>query len=45
VTLACVEAEEAKMLIPSIQDKISDEDLNALCENITQQRQFMEEER
>jgi len=45
VTLACVEAEEAKMLIPSITDKISDDDLNAVCDQITQQRQFMEEER
>jgi hypothetical protein len=45
VSLACVEAEEAKMLIPSITEKITDDDLNALCEQITQQRQFMDEER
>ncbi|QDS68397.1 hypothetical protein FKW77_010764 [Venturia effusa] len=43
VSLACVEAEEAKTLIPSLSDKISDEDLTNLCEQISQQRQFMDD--
>jgi len=43
VTLACVESEEAKTLIPSITDKLSDDDLRALCDQINAQRQFTEE--
>jgi DNA-directed RNA polymerase II subunit RPB4 len=36
--LCCENAEEAKTLIPSIQDKISDEDLNELLEDMAKFR-------
>ncbi|KAH0608263.1 uncharacterized protein H6S33_002315 [Morchella sextelata] len=40
-TLCCDSAEEAKTLIPSLQDKISDEDLQELLNEITKLRQFV----
>lgn len=37
-SLCCETAEEAKLLIPSLQDKISDEDLQDLLDNIMRLR-------
>lgn len=34
-SLCCSDADEAKILIPSLQDKISNEDLNELLEEIS----------
>ncbi|KAF2146587.1 uncharacterized protein K452DRAFT_67900 [Aplosporella prunicola CBS 121167] len=41
-TLCCETADEAKTLIPSLQDKISDEDLTALLNEISRLRHFAE---
>lgn len=41
-SLCCDSAEEAKTLIPSIQDKISDDDLQVCLDEITKLRQFTE---
>lgn len=43
VSLACVESDEAKTLIPSLSEKMADDDLTNLCEQISQQRQFMDD--
>jgi len=41
-TLCCETAEEAKTLIPSLTNKISDDDLQELLEEITKLRNSME---
>jgi hypothetical protein len=39
-TLCCEDAEEAKTLIPSLADKISDEDLQELLNEISKHRGY-----
>lgn len=41
-TLCCETADEAKTLIPSLQDKISDVDLQQLLNEISRLRHFSE---
>ena len=41
-SLCCETAEEAKTLIPSLQNKISDADLQDLLDEITKLRNFTE---
>jgi DNA-directed RNA polymerase II subunit RPB4 len=41
-SLCCETAEEAKTLIPSLQNKISDVDLQELLDDITKLRNFVE---
>lgn len=39
-TLCCDTAEEARTLIPSLEGKISDDDLQAVLDNISKLRDF-----
>lgn len=39
-TLCCEDAEEAKTLIPSLADKIKDEDLQELLDEISKYRSY-----
>ena len=41
-SLCCETSEEAKTLIPSLEQKISDEDLQELLDDITKLRNFVE---
>ena len=41
-SLCCETAEEAKTLIPSLTNKISDQDLQELLDDITKLRNFVE---
>lgn len=41
-SLCCETSDEAKTLIPSLADKISQEDLDALLADITKLRSFIE---